>query len=69
MENSVEKIRVKSNYQKRTFTIRMSDIYGDVFAKYKTCKMSKQEFDDAEHFTENDWKAFLKLPGNYYEVK
>jgi len=67
MTNLIEEIKVKANQSKRTFTIRKF-IDGELFAKYRTCKMSKEEFDSEERNTENDWKQFLKSD-DYYAVK
>jgi len=44
-----------ANKSKRTFTLR------DKGNKYRTQKMSKQEFESAYYYwTSNDWKQFLK---------
>ena len=55
-------INVKSNRTARTFTIRTE------YAKYRTTKMSKEEFVSAENWTVNDWQQFLKTD-EYYPVK
>ena len=50
-----EVLRISSNKQKRTFTIRTK------FAKYRTLKFTNDEFEYADFFwTANDWKQFLK---------
>ena len=57
-----EVLRISSNKQKRTFTIRTNS------AKYRTLQFSKEEFEHAEFFwTGNDWKQFLKTD-DYYKV-
>ena len=61
-----EKIVVKANQSKRTFTIRKI-INGKLFAKYRTLPMSQQEFDNEEMNTDNDWREFLKSD-DYYKV-
>ena len=55
-------MKVTSNKSARTFTIKNET------AKYRTFKMSKQEFESAYYWTENDWKQFLKSD-EYYKVK
>ncbi len=64
---NVETLKVKANQSARTFTIRKY-INGILFSKYRTNKMSKQEFDSEEMNTENDWKQFLKSD-DYYTIK
>jgi len=58
---NVREIKVSANQQKRTFTIRVG------YAKYRTIKMSKEEFHSAEFWTTNDWEQFLKTD-EYYAV-
>ena len=66
MRNSNEVIRVTANQSKRTFTIRKS--YPDgTKVKYRTIKMSQEDFDNEEFNTVNDWKQFLKSD-EYYKV-
>jgi len=66
MKNLNETIKVKSNKANRTFTIRKY-IDNKFLAKYRTCEMTKDEFNSEEMNTENDWKQFLKSD-NYYKV-
>lgn len=54
-------MKIRSNKSKRTFTITNET------AKYRTFRMSKQEFESAYYWTENDWKQFLKTD-EYYKV-
>lgn len=65
MKNS-ETIKVSANQRYRTFTIRKY-IDGVFFVKYRTISMSKEEFNSAEYWTENDWKQFLTTD-EYYKV-
>ena len=44
---------------KRTFTLRVT-ILGILVAKYRTTKMSKDEFNDCDMNTSNDWSDFLR---------
>jgi hypothetical protein len=55
---------ITSNKSKRTFTIRKENV------KYRTLNFSKQEFEEMEFNTEEDWLSFLKRnSGEYYVVK
>lgn len=56
-------IKVSSNKRNRTFTIRVNG------SKYRTLPMSKQEFNDADYRTQNDWINFLKTSQAYYVVR
>jgi hypothetical protein len=60
----VQTIKATPNYSKRTFTIRKY-IEGQLFAKYRTIKMGKEDFDCENMNTENDWKQFLKSDEYY----
>lgn len=55
-------IKVSSNKRNRTFTIRVSS------SKYRTLPMSKEEFEEAEYMTQNDWRHFLRSSQAYYPV-
>ena len=59
---SNQKIQIRSNKTKRTYTIVTNG------SKYKTYVMSKQEFNDNYYNTGNDWKNFLNN-GDYYIIK
>lgn len=60
-------IRVAANQSARTFTIR-TYVNGKFSAKYRTIKFSKEEFENNEYNTENDWKQFLRT-NDYCVVK
>ncbi len=60
-------IKATANQSKRTFTIRKNYPDGTIL-KYRTGPMSKEEFENCEMNTENDWKDFLRTDGSYYEV-
>jgi hypothetical protein len=66
MRTSNETITATANQSKRTFTIRKY-IDDKLFIKYRTFKMSQDEYDSEYGNTENDWKQFLKS-NDYYEV-
>ncbi len=55
-------LKLSANKSKRTFTIRANG------SKYRTLPMSKEEFQQAEYWTANDWNNFLKTD-EYYIVK
>ena len=54
---------VTANHSKRTFTIRTES------AKYRTLKFTKEEFEELECNTSNDWDYFLQTENFYYLVK
>lgn len=60
MKNQKE-LTATANYSKRTYTIRT------YFGKFRTYRMSKQDFNDARHRTSNDWVNALN--SECYEVK
>jgi hypothetical protein len=55
-------MKATANNSARTYTLRVDG------SKYRTIKMSKEEFENAYYFTENDWRNFLKT-NEYYKVK
>ena len=59
----METLKVTSNQSKRHFTIKTES------GKYKTCSMSKEEFEDNDNNTKNDWLNFLRKDGSYYLIK
>lgn len=62
-----ETITATANQSKRTFTLRTFDEHGNVTAKYRTYKMTQEEFENEEMNTEKDWKQFLKTD-DYYKI-
>ena len=54
-------ISVRPNHAKRTFTIKKNGV------KYRTLRLSKEEFNSCLHNTGNDWNQFLKSD-EYYIV-
>jgi hypothetical protein len=56
-------ITAKSNQKNRTFTIRKEGL------KFRTDKMSKEEFSSNENNTANDWQDFLRYSNSYFIVK
>jgi hypothetical protein len=56
-------IEATPNYSKRTFTIRRLWVDGgkkELYSKYRTTKMSKDDFESSLYNTENDWHHFLR---------
>ena len=58
-------IKATPNYSKRTFTIRKYWEDG-VTSKYKTVQLSKDEFNEMEYYTSNDWIYFLRTDNGVY---
>lgn len=67
MQTLNQTIEVTANESARTFTIR-TYVNGKLSNKYRTIKLTKEEFESESNNTENDWKQFLKS-SNYYLVK
>ena len=62
MENRT--ITATPNHKERTFTIRIK-YNGKTSSKYRTVKLSKEEFQSELNNTQNDWNQFLKS-SDYY---
>lgn len=58
------KITVKANKTKRYFTLTTPQ--GN---KYRTCSMSKEEFNESLYNTSNDWQWFLNNSNDYSLIK
>lgn len=58
---SNREFKISSNKSARTFTIRTSA------AKYRTTRMSQDEFRSAQNWTGQDWQEYLKS-SDYYKV-
>jgi len=59
---SGRQISATPNYSARTFTIRVEG------SKYRTIRLSKDEFQSCENNTGNDWQNFLRS-NDYYPVQ
>ena len=57
-----ETLKVSANHSKRTFTIRTE------LSKYRTIRLSKEEFNSCLNNSGNDWNEFLRS-SDYYEVR
>ena len=60
--NLGETLKISANHSKRTFTIR-TDV-----AKYRTIRLSKEEFQSCLNNTGQDWRQFLRS-SDYYKVR
>jgi arsenate reductase-like glutaredoxin family protein len=56
------KLKISANHSKRAFTI-VTDV-----VKYKTTRLSKEEFNSCLNNTGQDWQNFLKYSPDYYKV-
>lgn len=56
-------INVSVNRSNRTFTLRTNG------SKYRTNKMSREDFNSCLNNTGNDWKAFFNYSNDYFVVK
>lgn len=59
---SNQEIKISANKSRFTYTIRTNG------SKYRTIKMTKEEFNSNYNNTGNDWKNFLKT-NDYYLIK
>ena len=64
----MENVKAKSNKSERRFTIRKY-IDGHLFSKFRTMTMSKDEFEEMEMYSENDWKNYLRTEDSYTVVR
>ncbi len=61
-------IRVTSNQRTRTFTIRKIGVDGKPYAKYRTIRQSRIDFNYYDNYaTGRDWAQLLKT-NEYYEL-
>lgn len=60
-------ITATPNNKNKTFTIR-TYLNGKINNKYRTVKLSKQEFQSESNNTQSDWFEFLKS-SDYYLIK
>lgn len=63
----MEKIEVKSNQSKKTFTI-IKTFEDGTKVKYRTTPLNSHEFEEMEYNTEKDWKNFLRTSQDYFSV-
>ena len=56
-------LKVTSNIKERTFRIKKNTTI------YKTIRMSKEDFNDADNWTANDWQSFLNKTYEYFIIK
>ena len=55
-------IKATPNHSARTFTIRTES------AKFRTNRMSKEDFESELNNTPNDWQTFLNYSTDYFKV-
>lgn len=60
--NLGETLKISANHSRRTFTIRTE------VAKYRTIRLSNEEFNSCLNNTGQDWRQFLRSD-DYYEVR
>jgi len=60
-------IKATANNSAKTFTLRTYDSNGKLIAKYRTIRLSNDEFESCMNNTQNDWRQFLKS-SDYYPV-
>lgn len=60
---SGRELKITSNVKERTFRIKTES------ATYKTIRMTKDEFNDADNWTGQDWQSFLNRTFEYYVIK
>lgn len=60
-------LKATPNFNKRTFTLRINYETGAKETKYRTVRLSRNEFESCLNNTQNDWFNFLKSD-DYYHV-
>ena len=60
---SGRELKITSNVKERTFRIKTES------ATYKTIRMTKDEFNNADNWTGQDWQSFLNRTFEYYVIK
>ncbi len=60
-------ITATANESAKTFDITKTWNDGTV-TTYRTCELSKEEFEDMEYYTEDDWQYFLRTDQSYYTI-
>lgn len=67
MNTNKKEVRATANESKRTFTLR-TVFNGNGMSKYRTNKMSKEDFENSKYNTNSDWIDFLKNSFDYYVI-
>ena len=60
-------IEATSNQSKRYFTLRIKES-GETITKYRTIAYSKEEFEEMEMNTNEDWNDYLKTSQSYFKI-
>lgn len=66
MKTQQRQIKATANHSQRTFTLRIAYADGST-VKYRTIKMSRDDFQSSLNNTTNDWNQFLKT-NEYYKL-
>ena len=68
MKTTIATITATANEKANAFDIVKTWSDG-TSTTYRTTELTKQEFEDMEYNTSNDWQNFLNTSGNYFKVK
>jgi len=60
-------LNVKSDHWRSCYTIRLK--YASGVEKYRTKRLSKDEFEKMRNYTHEDWERYLDSSENYKLVK
>lgn len=60
--------KITLNRSRKTATIRVYE-NGKIIAKYRTNRLTSDEMEAMECYTDGDTAAYLRTSGNYYPVK
>jgi hypothetical protein len=63
MKNIKDNFKVNANKSKKHFTIFKNS------SKYRTCTLTKEEFEELDNNTQKDWEHFLITEDFYYLIK
>ena len=61
-------IEATANQSKRYFTLRIKETTGKTVSKYRTIAYSKEEFEEMEMNTNQDWNDYLKTSQPYFKI-
>lgn len=61
-------IEATTNQSKRYFTLRIKETTGETVGKYRTIAYSKEEFEEMEMNTNQDWNDYLKTSQSYFKI-
>ena len=61
-------IEATANQSKRYFTLRIKESTGETVTKYRTIAYPKEEFEEMEFNTNQDWNDYLKTSQSYFKI-